>query len=431
MKTYTVSELVNILNKNIKKIGQFLVEGEISNLKYHSSQHIYFTIKDSNSQIPCVIFRSRRERILFKLEEGKKYVIYGNFDYWAGGGRIQIIVENVFPSGMGELTLKFEMLKKKLQEEGLFDDEHKLSLPEFPQRIGVVTSLEGAAVRDIISVIKKRAPGVEILIRPTLVQGKDAAQDIVEAIREFNEFDNVDVIIVGRGGGSLEDIWSFNEEIVARAIYNSKIPIISAVGHEIDFTISDFVSDVRAATPTAAAEIIVNLRSEMLKKIESIEMIIVNTVGNKIKEANSRVGFIERSYILRNPLLPIEKKRATLDYLEEKGTKELMKRIRHFKTVLERTKLPEPPIRYLKENLIEKERYIKRFVVDLLNKKGRVISSLAFQLNDLSPNNTLRRGYTIVKKESQIIKSSKRLKEKDKIDITFYDGDVGAEIIPK
>jgi len=431
MKTYTVSELVNVLNKNIKKIGQFLVEGEISNLKYHSSQHIYFTIKDSNSQIPCVIFRSRRERILFKLEEGKKYVIYGNFDYWAAGGRIQIIVENVFPSGMGELTLKFEMLKKKLQEEGLFDDAHKLSLPEFPQRVGVVTSLEGAAVRDIISVIKKRAPDIEILIRPTLVQGKDAAEDIVEAILEFNEFGDVDVIIVGRGGGSLEDMWPFNEEIVARAIYNSKIPIISAVGHEIDFTISDFVSDVRAATPTAAAEIVVNLRSEVLKKIESIGMSIINTVENKIKEARGMVGFIERSYVLRNPLLPIEKRRVTLDYLEEKSTKELIKRIKHFKIVLERIKLPEPPIRYLKENLIEKERYIKKFVVDLLNKKGRVISSLAFQLSDLSPNNTLRRGYTIVKKESQIVKSSKRLKEKDKIDITFYDGDVGAEIIPK
>jgi len=257
-KIYTVSELTREIKQVLETGFPCLwVEGEISNFKRHSSGHLYFTLKDENSQIRCAMWRYRANDLIFRPEDGMKVLVQGNLQVYEPGGYYQIIVQQVQPAGVGELQLAFEQLKKKLYAEGLFDEAHKKPIPIFPERIGVITSPTGAAIRDIISVITRRFPIAQIILAPVRVQGPGAKEEIVQAIQDFNEFGEVDVLIVGRGGGSLEDLWAFNEEVVARAIFTSKIPIISAVGHEIDFSISDFVADRRAPTPSAAAEMAV------------------------------------------------------------------------------------------------------------------------------------------------------------------------------
>ncbi|HFE62791.1 MAG TPA: exodeoxyribonuclease VII large subunit, partial [Caldithrix sp.] len=246
-RVYTVSDLTREIKQVLESsFPRLWVEGEISNLKRHSSGHLYFTLKDSNSQLNCAMWRFRVGQLLFQPQDGMKVLVEGDVQVYERGGYYQLIVNQIQPAGIGDLQLAFEQLKKKLHAEGLFDESHKKRLPQFPERIGVVTSPTGAAIRDIVSVVSRRFPGVQLIINPVRVQGETAKEEIAQAIREFNEYGKVDVLIVGRGGGSLEDLWAFNEEVVARAIFDSKIPVISAVGHEIDYSISDFVADRRA-----------------------------------------------------------------------------------------------------------------------------------------------------------------------------------------
>ena len=297
---YSVSELTTgikvILEDSFPNIW---VEGEISNFKSPSSGHFYFTLKDDRSELKCVFFKSNNEKIKFGIKDGMQAICSGRISVYEKQGLYQLYVTKMEPKGIGALQLAFEQLKEKLFKEGFFDESHKIPIPALPDRIGIVTSSTGAALRDILHVLKKKFSNVEIVINPVKVQGEGAKDEIAEAIEDFNRLNNVDVMIVGRGGGSLEDLWAFNEEVVARAIYNSKVPIISAVGHEIDWTISDFVADLRAPTPSVAAELVIAKKSELIETLDNIEKSLKAFPLDMVKEHEQRLDDIEEALSLR------------------------------------------------------------------------------------------------------------------------------------
>jgi len=296
---YTVSQLTSsikiVLEDSFRNIW---IEGEISNFKAVAG-HFYFTLKDDKSELKCVFFKSSNEKIKFEIKDGMQVLCCGKISIYEQRGVYQLYVARMEPKGAGELQLAFEQLKEKLFKEGLFDEAHKKPIPLLPEKIGVVTSITGAAIRDILHVLNKRFSNVEVIINPVKVQGDGAKEEIASAIEEFNRLGNVDVMIVGRGGGSLEDLWAFNEEIVARAIYNSKIPVISAVGHEIDWTISDFAADMRAPTPSVAAEIVIAKKSELADRLDEIEKKITGFPIGIVKEYEQRLDEIEVGVALR------------------------------------------------------------------------------------------------------------------------------------
>jgi exodeoxyribonuclease VII large subunit len=296
---YTVSQLTSSIKIVLEDSFRNLwVEGEISNFKAVAG-HFYFTLKDDKSELKCVFFKSSNEKIKFEMKDGMQVLCCGKISIYEQRGVYQLYVAKIEPKGVGELQLAFEQLKEKLFKEGLFDEAHKKPIPLLPEKIGIVTSITGAAIRDILHVLNKRFSNVEIIINPVKVQGDGAKEEIASAIEEFNRLANVDVMIVGRGGGSLEDLWAFNEEIVARAIYNSKIPVISAVGHEIDWTISDFAADMRAPTPSVAAEIVIAKKSELADRLDEIEKKITGFPMDIIKEYEQRLDEIEEGMVLR------------------------------------------------------------------------------------------------------------------------------------
>ncbi len=301
-KIFSVSEITSQLKGLIEEsFTPLWIEGEISNLRQPSSGHLYFTLKDEMSQIPVVMFRYKQESLKFKLEDGLKVIAYGKLTVYERGGQYQIIVQEVEPKGIGSLQMAFEQLKKRLLAEGLFDSNHKVPIPLLPQRIGVVTSLTGAAFQDILNVMRRRFSNIEIILNPVPVQGEGAAEKISQAISELDGLGEVDVIIVGRGGGSLEDLWAFNEETVARAIYDCRTPVISAVGHEIDWTIADFVADLRAPTPSAAAEMVIGKKEEFLEKIETLHTRITSSVKGIIEKKRFSLENLIASYGFRHP----------------------------------------------------------------------------------------------------------------------------------
>ena len=296
---YTVSQLTSSIKIVLEGSFQSIwIEGEISNFKAVAG-HFYFTLKDDRSELKCVFFKSSNEKIKFEMKDGMQVLCCGRISIYEQRGVYQLYVARIEPKGAGELQLAFEQLKEKLFKEGLFDEAHKKPIPLLPERIGIVTSITGAAIRDILHVLDKRFSNVEIIINPVKVQGDGAKEEIASAIEEFNRLENVDVMIVGRGGGSAEDLWAFNEEIVARAIYNSDIPVISAVGHEIDWTISDFVADMRAPTPSVAAEIVIAKKSELADRLDEIEKKITSFPVDIVKEYEQRLDEIEEDIALR------------------------------------------------------------------------------------------------------------------------------------
>ena len=297
---YTVSQLSASIKIVLEDSFQNIwIEGEISNFDRPSSGHFYFTLKDERSELKCVFFKNSNEKIKFEIKDGMQVLCSGRISIYEKRGVYQLYVTKMEPRGVGELQLAFEQLKEKLFKEGLFEEAHKKEIPLLPERIGIVTSITGAAIRDILHVLNKRFSNVEVIINPVKVQGDGAREEIASAIEEFNALKNVDVMIVGRGGGSLEDLWAFNEEIVARAIYNSKIPIISAVGHEIDWTISAFVADMRAPTPSVAAEIVIAKKSELEDRLDEIEKKIIGFPMDIVKEYEQRLDEIEEGMVLR------------------------------------------------------------------------------------------------------------------------------------
>jgi exodeoxyribonuclease VII large subunit len=297
---YKVSELTSSIKAVLEdSFSNIWVEGEISNFTAHASGHFYFTLKDDKSELKCAFFRSDNEKLRFQIKDGMHAICFGRVGVYEKRGQYQLYVSEVEPKGVGALQLAFEQLKERLFKEGLFEESHKKPAPVLPDRIGIVTSPTGAAIRDMLHVLKKRFANVEIIINPVKVQGEGAKEDIANAIQEFNRLNNVDVIIIGRGGGSLEDLWAFNEELVARAIYNSRIPIISAVGHEIDWTISDFVADLRAPTPSVAAELVIAKKSELVEKLDDFEKRLRDYPLNIVNEYAQRLDEIEKDLALR------------------------------------------------------------------------------------------------------------------------------------
>ena len=388
---------VTQLNKYLKdrfdedeNLNAVLVKGEISNFKNHYTGHLYFTLKDENSLIKCIMFKSYAEKLQFKPKDGMKVMVFGSVSVFERDGVYQIYCKSMLEDGMGDLHEKFEQLKAKLEAEGLFSQSHKKTIPMYPKIIGVLTSQTGAVIRDIINVSSRRNPNVYIRLLPVPVQGPGAAEQIASKIKLMNEKKLADVLIVGRGGGSLEDLWPFNEEIVARAICESEIPIISAVGHETDFTIADFVADLRAPTPSAAAELAVPDIYELKQKIQNYQ--------NRYKEALKK-----KIEVMKLKFEKIMKSRVFTD-----------------------------PTRKIIDNSIILDDYIKRLekaITETQKHKKNKYNELIAKLDALSPLKTLIRGYSIVEKEGKIIKSAKQVNKLDEISIKFIDGKIQAKVL--
>ena len=382
----TVSELTSLIKSTLE--GSFpdvWVEGEIYNLRIPSSGHVYFTIKDNSSQIRAVIFRSSARTIRFIPKDGLHVLCRGRITIYEFRGEYQLIVDYMEPMGVGALLLAFEQLKKRLSEEGLFDEARKRPIPILPQKIGIVTSPTGAAIRDILKVIERRFANVEIVIAPALVQGERAAPEIVDAIRELNNIDDIEVIILARGGGGIEDLWPFNEEIVARAIYNSKIPVISAVGHEIDYTIADFVADLRAPTPSAAAEMVVKNKEDMQGLVRALY---------------SRLAYARGTFF--------EKRRERL------------------KSIMQRILSPEQEINRYIQRLDDIDNRVTAGVKRIIKDRRLHVEGLIKLLDSLSPLSILARGYSITYKlpSRTLIKSSADVHRGDKVDIKLHEGNI-------
>jgi len=384
-KIYSVSELTRevklILEGSFPRVW---VEGEISNYIKHSSGHRYFSIKDQNAQLRAVMWRWTGQYLQFEHQDGLKVRACGQITVYEKSGQYQLIVTSIIPAGIGELELAFQQLKARLAEEGLFNPEHKVPIPEFPETIGVVTSPTGAAIQDILNITGRRAPWIKIILWPVAVQGKEAAGQIAHAIERFNELGLVDLLIVGRGGGSLEDLWAFNEEIVARAIYASEIPVISAVGHEIDFTISDFVADLRASTPSAAAEIAVPDGASLLERVRGIDDAMISAVKQMLDDNLIRLDEIGSRYGLRRPAEIIAQRAQRCDDLTHLLNLNMNHKIRSF---------------------------------------GESYRFLDEKLEMVSPSGVMKRGYSYCRdREGNPVTSFRKVAVNDKIDVILYEG---------
>ena len=408
----TVSQLTKYIKyklDNDVNLREVYLKGEISNFKAHTRGHFYFTIKDEGSRINAVMFASSASKVKFTPEDGMKILVTGRISVYEATGGYQIYVNEMMEDGVGNLYVAFEQLKKKLASEGLFDERRKKPIPKIPERVGVITAPTGAAIRDIISTINRRFPLTEVILFPSLVQGEGAKEDIVRQIERAKDY-NLDVLIVGRGGGSIEDLWAFNEEIVARAIFDCPIPIISAVGHEIDFTIADFVADFRAPTPTGAAEIAVPNKSDVINYINQLNLRCQKNIKTIIELKKKRLDSIKSHYILNNPLDLYSAKIQKLDYLTERLVK-------NYKVIIDKEKI--------KLNNI-KTRPLFSNPLLILDKTKQKYALLLSKLDALSPLKTLERGYGIVKLNDKAITSIKDLKTDDLINIELKDGSVNA-----
>ena len=414
-KYITVTQLTRYIKYKIDNdpnLDEVFLKGEISNFKAHSRGHFYFTIKDENSRINAIMFASSTKKIKFIPQDGMKVLVTGKISVFESTGQYQIYVNDMLEDGVGNLYIAYEQLKKKLEEEGLFREDHKKKIPRIPNRVGVVTAPTGAAIKDIISTIKRRWPLSEIYLFPSLVQGEDAKEDIVKQIKKAENYD-LDTLIVGRGGGSIEDLWPFNEEIVARAIYDCPIPVISAVGHEIDFTIADFVADLRAPTPTGAAEMAVPQLKDVENYLNQVKIRLNNTILNQIKHNRQKLTELTNRNIFKNPMTIYQTKEMVFDSLVE--------RLKF--SLINLTNIKE------KELIKIKNSYILQNPYQLLDKKSNKYLQVISKLETLSPLLTLKRGYTMVKVDNKVVESSKKIKKDDIISIDFKDGNIDAKVL--
>ncbi len=389
-KVATVSQINNYIKRVLDAntiLNDIWIKGEISNFKLHYSGHMYITLKDEGGVLKAVMFKSAASGLNFKPEDGMKVMARGRVAVYEAGGAYQLYIYEMIPDGVGELYIAYEQLKKRLEAEGIFAPEHKKPIPQYPEKVGVVTAATGAAVRDIINVITRRYPYAEIILYPSLVQGVGAAENICRAIEYFNETKMVDVIIAGRGGGSIEDLWAFNEEAVARAIYASDIPIISAVGHETDFTIADFAADLRAPTPSAAAEIAVPSQLELISRIMVDKNRIANAMIKRLKEEKKHLEGLK----VKNPKERIQDEYIRIDNLEKQAE--------------------------------------KNFKIKLLHEKER-LGTLASKLDALSPLKVMARGYAIaLDDDGNVIKSAADMDSDMEFDLKLHDGEKRCRVL--
>ena len=383
---------VNTYIKSVFDRDEFLsfvnIKGEISNLKFHTRGHLYFSLKDENSKINAVMFNYKDANLSFIPKDGMNVEVRGKINVFVAGGSYQVNVTSMKEDGIGNLYILFEELKRNLANEGLFDESKKKKLPRIPKKVGVITASTGAAVKDIISTINRRFPLTEIILFPTLVQGEGAKENIVRMLEKANQSD-VDVIIVGRGGGSIEDLWAFNEEIVVRAIYDSVKPVVSAVGHEIDYTISDFVSDMRAPTPTAAAELVVPSQLEIQRYLSDYKSRIISVMTKKLASYTEFLDKCRNSYVLNNPVNMYRQEEQKLD------------------------------------NLIE---MLNINVLHRLDRENSLLENLKTKLELLNPDNILSKGYSVTLVNGKILKSVKDLKVSDEVTTRVSDGEFVSEV---
>lgn len=433
------------------------LKGEISNFKAHTRGHYYFTLKDEGSRINAVMFASSVSKMKFVPMDGMKVLVTGKVTVYEATGGYQIYVSDMLEDGVGNLYIAYEQLKKKLEMEGLFDDRYKKKIPRMPKKIGIVTASTGAAIRDILTTIKRRYPIVETILFPALVQGKEAGADIARKIEIANTYD-IDTLIVGRGGGSIEDLWPFNEEVVARAIFNSKVPVISAVGHEVDFTIADFVADLRAPTPTAAAELAVVDINTVLEYLMKARNRSYQAIMNRISKSRVKLDNLSESYVLKKPSNIYEVKEQKLDILVDKLNSNISKiiekyNVRIFKSInsyvlnnpniliypkvtkfinlyKELNKNIEVKLNDYKVKLFSLENSYVLSNPDILYKfREQKLVSLIEKLEVLNPLNTLKRGYSIVRSNNHVISDITKLKKNDELEVEFKDGKVITKVV--
>ncbi|MBI5417482.1 exodeoxyribonuclease VII large subunit [Candidatus Poribacteria bacterium] len=391
-KVFTVTEATLQIKKLLElSFTNIWIEGEISDLKRPGSGHAYFILKDNSSQIKAVMFRFNNQRLRFALENGIKIIAQGTISVYDKRGEYQIIIEAMEPTGLGALQLAFEQLKKKLFDEGLFNTERKRPIPIYPKKIGIVTSSTGAAIKDILNVINRRFCNVHIIINPVRVQGKEAPTEIANAIQELNKFEDIDVMIVGRGGGSLEDLWAFNEEVVARAIYESGIPVISAVGHEIDYTIADFVADLRAPTPSAAAELVVQNKTNIENIIKMNTERLESSIKNVLNIYKNKTTYLAQKKCFVKPQEIFQDKYQEVDYMIER---------------------------------------IKELTSNFLAIKKEKINTIHNSILHLSPLAILSRGYSLalILPEKKLLTNSKDALPGQEIEIKLSHGEIICEV---
>lgn len=433
---YTVSSL----NQEVKFLledtfSAIWVEGEISNFAAPGSGHWYFSLKDANAQVRCALFKGNQRNIHFKPKDGQQVLIKARVSLYPNRGDYQLIAEHMEERGEGKLRRAFELLKQKLEAAGLFAASHKKSLPEFPQTIGVITSPTGAAIKDILHVLKRRYPCASVIIYPCQVQGAAAAPTIVEAIRIANQREECDVLLVARGGGSLEDLWPFNEEVVAHAIFGSQIPIVSGVGHEVDFTIADFVADLRAPTPSAAAEIVTPDRQELLQMLLRQGQAIHRQIRNKLHTLQQQIEWMERHLAQQHPKRRLLEKMQRLDInelsllqLQQRFLNKLQQQLLHLKSRLDTlnpTSLIQQKITFLQFALQQMNQSIQKHLLQ----KQSLLANAASTLDALSPLNTLKRGFAIAENpQQQLIRNIDSVEVGDAIQVRLMDGSLACRV---
>ncbi|MDM5249045.1 MULTISPECIES: exodeoxyribonuclease VII large subunit [unclassified Lysinibacillus] len=433
---------VKALTKYIKRkfdadphLREVYVKGELSNVKIHQSGHIYFTLKDDGARIAATMFKTAATKLAFEPKEGMQVFIRGDVNVYEGYGTYQLYVQEMQPDGIGSLFVAFNQLKEQLQKEGLFKPEWKQPIPRFPEKIGVLTSTTGAAIRDICTTLKRRYPLAEVFIYPTLVQGAQAAPNIVHNIERANIDANCDVLIVGRGGGSIEDLWAFNEEMVARAIFGSRIPIISAVGHETDTTIADYVADLRAPTPTAAAEMAVPDQQDLFQRVLTQKSQLHQIVRAQLISERQRLNKLQQSYPLSMPerlYRPFTEKLAQLESGLQKAMQvDLMKKtakLQQLHSAVEQHS-PKKALTFYQRELETRIQQLTRASTHYVTKQKQQFEATVRTLEALNPLAILTRGFTVAYKDHQMLKSSADVKPDDQLTLSFHDGKVIADVV--
>ncbi|HAL01639.1 MAG TPA: exodeoxyribonuclease VII large subunit [Exiguobacterium sp.] len=429
-----VSDLVHYVKRELEGdalLQQVQVVGEVSNFKRHSSGHLYFTLKDEQSRMKAVMFARDASRVKTDIRDGMRVVVTARLSVYVSSGEMQLYVERMTEDGVGALYEAFSRLKIDLEERGWFDPAIKQPLPAFPERIGIITSPKGAALHDIATTLRRRYPQAAIVFAPVLVQGADAAPQISRAIQLMNEHAACDVLIIGRGGGSIEELWAFNEMSVVTAVFESRIPIVSAVGHETDFTISDFVADVRAATPTAAAELVTPEAEALVRRVQDIARGLERTYTQLLKSKQEQVTRLAASYGLKSPRVLLGLKQEQLDRTEMLLQKEMQYIVTQNRQQVERlhTRLMRIPVRdrFVQQRAtIEQSRRRLEIVRRLLQSKQQQVRHVLARLDSVSPTHVLMRGYTYVEQDGQIVRSAKALTASS-FDIRFHDGTIRAK----
>ena len=432
-EVYTVSELTRAIKFVLEEdFPEVWVEGEISNFRVPNSGHAYFTLKDKDSQLKVVLFKLNKRLLKFEPEDGLSCIVRGRISVYEPRGEYQLIAEDMEPKGIGALQLAFEQLKEKLFKEGLFDEAHKIPIPQFPQKIAIVTSPTGAAIRDMLRIIDRRFSNVHIIIYPVKVQGEGASAEIARAVKELNALPDIDVMIVGRGGGSIEDLWAFNEEIVARAIYDSKIPVISAVGHEIDYTIADFVADLRAPTPSAAAELVVRVRKEVVQNIIGLEKRLINSIQNMVDILKSDLTGLQERRVLKSPLDKIYELQQKIDDI---GLRVRRSPLLIYEKFTEKTfhlsrslfiLNPIVRIERIKEMLTELNKGLETTIDHRMEIFDKRVKGILGKLDALSPLAVMERGYSICRRmpDMKIIKNSTEVEKGGQVNVRLHKGEL-------